>query len=325
MWRDGNLHKLAVISFMSLSAISQIRIPIVTDTKLRYASTQHADMSGKIVLVTGATSGIGLEACIQLAKLGAHIVMVGRNPVKGAQMQAHVKQQSNSSMVDLLNCDFSSQASIRSLAAEFKSRYTRLDVLINNAGGANPSRSLSVDGIEMTFAVNHLGYFLLTNLLFDVLERSAPSRVVIVASRAHQRGLINFDNLQYEHGGYSIVSAYARSKLCNVLFSNELARRLTGKGIIVNCLHPGVVATNIWSNTPLPWVVQPIMNLYKRFMLRTEQGAATTVYLASSPDVESKSGGYYADCRLTTPSLQAHDESLARTLWEVSERLTSNE
>src|SRR5689334_4790304 len=201
------------------------------------------DVRGKTALITGATSGIGLEACVKLARLGCTVFMVARDRRKGAAALADVQQRSGSSTIALLECDFSSRESIRRLATEVHARCVRLEILINNAGAVFRQHRTTVDGIEQTFGVNHLGYFLLTNLLLDLIQKSAPARIVNVASAAHYRADLDFANLQYENGGYSLVRAYGRSKLANVLFTAELARRLAGKNITVNCLHPGVVAT----------------------------------------------------------------------------------
>jgi NAD(P)-dependent dehydrogenase (short-subunit alcohol dehydrogenase family) len=193
-------------------------------------------------------------------------------------------------------------------------------VLVNNAGSVNASRDISEDGIERTFAVNHLGPFLLTNLLLEALARNTPARIVTVASAAHRDGTMPFDDLQFEHGGYSILRAYARSKLANVLFTAELARRLAGSGVTANCLHPGTVATNIWSHAP--WYAQPLLAVAKVFMSSVEQGADTIVYLAASPEVEGQTGGYYERNRKVLPSRLAQDEDVAARLWEHSAALT---
>src|SRR6185295_2396790 len=197
------------------------------------------DVRGKTILVTGATSGIGLEAAVELARRGARIVMVGRDPGRTEAAVKNVSARSGSRDVSHLLCDFSSQAAIRSLATTLLARLDRLDVLVNNAGGVNKTRRLTVDGIEATFAINHLGYFLLTNLLRDLLVRSAPARVVTVASIGHRHGTLDFDDLGYERGGYGLRRAYERSKLANVLFASELARRLEGTGVTSNSVHPG--------------------------------------------------------------------------------------
>src|SRR6185295_9334826 len=204
------------------------------------------DIRGKTVLVTGATSGIGLEASVALARQGARVIMVGRNQAKTEAARADVASRSGSKEVSYLLTDFASQASVRALADAVRSRADRLDVLVNNAGGVNKARTVTADGIETTFAVNHLGYFLLTNLLLDLVVKSAPARIVTVASVGHRRGTMDFDDLGFARG-YSIMKAYARSKLANVLFAAELARRLAGTGVTSNSLHPGAVATNIWS------------------------------------------------------------------------------
>ena len=276
-------------------------------------------LSGKTILVTGASSGLGLQVAIQLARLGGEVVMTARDERRGEAALAAARAASGSAAVSLMLCDFASLAEIRRLASEWHAKRTRLDVLVNNAGSVSPVRRLTADGLELTFAVNHLGYFLLTNLLLDVLERSAPSRVVNVASVAHRRGDLDFDDLQYERGGYATMKAYARSKLANVLFTRELARRLTGRGVSVNCIHPGVVATNIWSRAP--WYTRPLLAVAKRFMLTPEQGARAIVTLAAGPEVEGRTGGYYERDELVDPSRLAQDEALAKRLWDVSTEL----
>ena len=281
-------------------------------------------LAGKTILITGATSGLGLEAGVKLARLGGEIVLVARNRAKGEAAAADVKRRSGSSSVAFLLCDFASQASIRAMAAEFLASHGQLHVLINNAGGVSRERVTTVDGIEQTFAVNHLGYFLTTSLLIEALLRSAPARIVNVASAAQRRGTIDFANLQYEAGGYSILGAYARSKLANVLFTRELARRLAGTGVTVNCLHPGMVATDIWSRPRLPWVAHRLLAVVRRFvMISAEQGADRIVFLAASPDLEGKSGGYYENDRLVEPAPQARDTTTAARLWQISEALVN--
>ncbi len=274
---------------------------------------------GKTILVTGATNGIGLEACVDLARRGARVVMVGRDPTRTEAARGAVVERSGAADVSTLLCDFESQAAIRKLAADFRAKHDRLDVLVNNAGSVSASRRLTVDGIESTFAVNHLGYFLLTNLLLDLLEKSAPSRVVTVASVGHRRGTMDFDDLGYERG-YFIMKAYTRSKLGNVLFSNELARRLAGKGVTSNSLHPGGVATNIWSRAPT-WS-KPILAVFTRpFLISPAKGAQTIVQLVTSPELDGVTGKYFEKMRVVTPAPRALDEALATRLWDVSERL----
>ena len=276
-------------------------------------------LDGKTVLVTGATSGIGLEACVTFAQLGATLVMVGRDPQRSEAARAEVMKRSGSQSVSILLCDFSSQAQIRKLAADYRAKHQRLDILVNNAGAVSDKRVVTEDGLEQTFAVNHLGYFLLTNLLLDLIEASAPARIVNVASVGHRHGDMDFDNLQYENGGYWIMRAYGRSKLGNVLFTAELARRLLGKGVIVNCLHPGAVATSIWSRAP--WYSKPLLAVAKLFMVSPAKGGSRIVYLAVSDEVKDVSGEYFESNRRVAPAPLGRDPALAAKLWDVSARL----
>ncbi len=276
------------------------------------------DLKGKTVLVTGSTSGIGLEACVKLARMGADLVMVARDRAKGEAAIARVHERAGTRLPSLMLCDFASQKQIRALAEKFRRSHPHLHVLVNGAGSVSASRELTEDGIERTFAVNHLGYFLLTNLLLDLLERSAPARVVNVASIAHRAGTIDLEDPGYEHG-YFIMNAYNRSKLANVLFTRELARRLEGTGITANCLHPGAVSTNIWSHAA--WWARPFLSVAKLFMVTPEQGGDAIVFLAASPEVEGKTGGYYEKNRLVLPSRLALDDGLAAKLWDVSARM----
>ena len=277
-------------------------------------------MQGKNILITGATNGIGLEAAVALARQGARVVMVGRDPHRTEAAVAEVQRRSGSAEVSHLLCDFSSQTSIRSLAEAIRARHDRLDVLINNAGGVNKTRRLTVDGIEATFAVNHLGYFLLTHLLADLLVGSAPARVVTVASAGHRSGTLDFDDLGYERG-YSLLRAYTRSKLANVLFAAELARRLQGTGVTSNSLHPGVVSTNIWAGAG-SWLKPLIRTLLRPFFLSAEEGGATIVQLAADPELEGVTGKYFEKGKVVTPAPLARDEALAKRLWDVSASLT---
>lgn len=277
------------------------------------------DVRGKTVLVTGATSGIGREASVELARRGARVVMVGRDPARTDGAVADVVARSGFGQVSYLLCDFSSQAAVRGLAGAFRARHRRLDVLVNNAGGVNKTRRVTADGIEATFAVNHLGHFLLTNLLCDLLVRSAPARVVTVASVGHRRGTLDFDDLGFERG-YSIMRAYARSKLANVLFAAELARRLAGTGVTSNSAHPGSVATNIWSGVPL-WAKPMIALFFRPFFISAEKGAQVLVRLAASPDLDGVTGKYFEEEREARPAPLARDQALGKRLWEVSAAL----
>ena len=274
------------------------------------------NIGGKTVLVTGATSGIGLEASVALARQGARVVMVGRVRAKTELAAVAITARAGVKPEAQLLCDFSSQASIRALAGQVLERFERVVVLVNNAGGVNKTRRLSADGIEATFAVNHLGYFLLTNLLLDRLVRSAPARVVTVASVGHRHGTLDFDDLGYERG-YSIMKAYARSKLANVLFAAELARRLEGTGVTSNSLHPGAVATNIWSGAPL-WAKPIILLLFRPFFISAEKGGSYIVRLAASPELDGVTGKYFEEGRRVEPAPLAQDAALARGLWQVS-------
>jgi NAD(P)-dependent dehydrogenase (short-subunit alcohol dehydrogenase family) len=274
------------------------------------------DVRGKTALVTGATSGIGLEASLQLARQGARVIMVGRDPARTEAAVADVIARSGSKDVLHFLCDFSSQAEIRRLAEAVLARVDRLHVLVNNAGGVNKARRLTVDGIEATFAVNHLGYFLLTGLLRERLVKSAPARVVTVASIGHRRGTLDFDDLGFERG-YGVMKAYCRSKLANVLFAAELSRRLAGTGVTSNSLHPGAVATNIWSGAPL-WAKPIIFLFFRPSFISVPEGARGMVMLATDPALEGVTGRYFENGQAIDPAPLARDEALAKRLWDVS-------
>jgi retinol dehydrogenase 14 len=274
----------------------------------------------KTILITGATSGIGYEASIILAQEGHRVVMVGRDRAKTERCVAEVKQKSGSQHVEYLLGDFASQKSVRRLAADYRAKCDRLDVLVNNAGTVFNERSVTADGIESTFATNHLGYFLLTTQLLDLLIKSAPARIVVVASTGHYRGTMDLTDLGFEKGGYGIMKAYARSKLANVLMTRSLMKRLDGKNVTVNALHPGAVATSIWGGAP-GWS-KPILAVLKSlFMITPEEGARTVTYLATSPEVEGKTGLYFEKNKPRTPAALARDEALAEQLWQRSEEL----
>ncbi|HEV3162544.1 MAG TPA: SDR family oxidoreductase [Isosphaeraceae bacterium] len=276
-------------------------------------------MAGKVCLVTGATSGIGQVTARELARLGASVVVVGRSLQKCEATVSQIRQQTGHPRVDFLVADLSSQAEVRRLASEFLRKNTRLDVLVNNAGGMFMNQQESVDGIELTLALNHLAYFLLTNLLLERLKASAPARIVNVSSEAHRGVTLDFDNLQAQ-GRYGGFRVYSQSKLANLLFTFELARRLEGTGVTVNALHPGFVATNIFAgNGLLGWSVRRIASL---IAMSPEQGAKTSIYLAASPEVEGVTGQYFAKQKRVAPSPASLDEAAARRLWEVSEQLT---
>jgi len=284
------------------------------------APTMTWDIRGKRVLVTGATNGIGLEAARSLARQGAKVVLVGRDAAKTARCLADVRASAPGAEVSSLLCDFSRQKEERRLAEEVLRRFDRLDVLVNNAGTVFKNRTLTEDGIEATFAVNHLGYFLLTQLLLERIIRSAPARIVNVASIAHRRATMDFDDLFYERG-YSLVKAYGRSKLGNVLYTRLLAQKLAGTGVTVNSLHPGAVDTGIWSAAPA-WM-KPLIAILRRFaFISAEEGGRRIVQLVAGPELSGTTGQYFENGRIVDPASRARDDALARRLWQESERLT---
>lgn len=277
-------------------------------------------MQGKTVLITGATDGIGKETARALAKQGATVVIVGRNREKSARVLAELKQTTGNPNIELLLADLSSMKEVRALADAFKAKHDRLDVLVNNAGAIYDSRQVTVDGYERTFATNHLAYFLLTSLLLDLLKKSAPARIVNVASETHKSGKLDFDDLQSEKN-FAAFTVYGTSKLANVLFTYELARRLAGTGITANCLHPGVISSGFGNSTNR--LLRLGFALVRPFMTDAVKGAETTIYCASSPDVEGVTGEYFKNQRPYPSRKLTHNEAIAKRLWDVSERLTS--
>ena len=277
-------------------------------------------MEGKICVVTGANSGIGKETCIGLARMGAHVVMVCRNPDKGERARADIVKEATGP-VDLVLGDLGSIVSVRTLARELTRSYPTIDVLVSNAGVFRLRRKLTADGVEEMFAVNYLAPFLLVNLMLDTLKRSAPSRIVVVASAAHlvvKR--FDFDNLQGERRWGVGWQAYGRSKLCNIMFTYALARRLDGTGVTANCLHPGAVATNLGSGNHLPNRI--VLKAAQLFILSPAQGAETPIYLASSDEVEGTSGLYFDKKRPVPSSKISYDEDAQERLWSISAKLT---
>lgn len=274
-----------------------------------------SEMQGKVCLITGATLGIGKVTALELARKGATVVMVGRDPERTAAAVERIKHETGNDQVDSLLADLSLQSEVRRLATEFKTKYDRLDVLVNNAGAIFMKREVTAEGFERTWALNHLAYFLLTHELLDLLKQSAPARIVNVSSTAHLGSTINFDNLQGEKR-YSGPRLYGQSKFANVLFTYALAHRLAGSGVTANCLHPGVVATGFGHNTP--GLLKLAVTLIKPLLITPEQGAATTIHLASSPKLNGVSGFYFDKCIAVPSSGGTYDRALQEKLWQLS-------
>ena len=278
-----------------------------------------SDMTGKVCLVTGASSGIGFETAKSLADKGATVVTVSRGSGSGEQKTETIRRQTSNRQVHFMPADLSSQAEIRRLTEAFKEKFDRLDVLVNNAGMFVQERETTVDGYELTFALNHLAYFLLTNLLVETVEQSAPARIVNVSSGAEAGGKVHFDDLMLRQN-YSGWKAYGQSKLANLLFTFELAKRLANKGVTVNAMHPGFVATGFGQDAS--GIMSGVMSLVRPLARSPEKGAETAIFLASSPEVAGVTGRYFKDKELLEPSKAARDEVTQLRLWHVSEELT---
>ena len=270
------------------------------------------NLKGKTAIITGATSGIGKVTALAIAREGAHLVLPVRNMEKGEALREEIISETGNKSIELMSCDLASLDSIRSFAKSFLTKYDQLHLLVNNAGLWESKRKESSDGIEMNFAVNHLAPFLMTNLLLDVIKKSAPARIINVSSTAHKYAKMNFDDLEGEKRWDSMKS-YAQSKLSNIFFTRKLARELEGTGVTVNCLHPGVVSTNLFDN--MPGFFRRIFGL---FMISSEKGAETSIFLATSPEVENISGAYFKKKKRAKTTRHAEDMKAADILWEVS-------
>ena len=278
-------------------------------------------IDGKIVLITGATNGLGLITARELAQRGGTIVLVGRDTSRAQAAAEQVAGQTGGAPVHTLIADLSSQEQVRALAAAFQAQFPRLDVLVNNAGAVFARRQHSVDGIEMTLALNHLAPFLLTNLLMSSLKASDSARVVTVSSMAHAGARIPFDDMNQEHTMYQGFRVYGQSKLMNLMFTYELARRLADSSVTANALHPGFVATNFGKSNGALW--KAMFTLSRPFSISAEQGAQTSIYLASSPEVAGTSGKYFIKRKEAKSSAASYDVAAQQRLWTLSEELTA--
>jgi len=279
-------------------------------------------LDGKVVLITGGNAGVGKETAVGLAARGAHVVITSRNQQRGAGAVADIRARSGNDAVEVMPLDLASLPSIHDFARDFLARSERLDVLIDNAGLVMGQRTETEDSFETTFGVNHLGHFLLTNLLLDRLRASAPSRIVVVSSHAHKQARhgLDFDDLQSEQG-YKPFDAYSKSKLANIYFARELGRRLEGSNVTANALHPGFVASRFARDGDMGTMVGLGMVLVRPFAINSTKGARTSIWLASAPDGAATSGGYFFRCAPSTPSAIAQDDEAARRLWAASEEL----
>jgi retinol dehydrogenase 14 len=284
--------------------------------------SENGGMEGKVVLITGGTSGIGRAAATALAAMGAEVAVTGRSRQRGEAAVEEIRDTSGNERVSLMLADLAVQTEVRGLAEEFRERYDRLDVLVNNAGIIQSKRTETPDGLELTLAVNHLAPFLLTNLLLDLLKESAPSRIITVSSEARRGAQIDFEDLQSERR-YRAFKVYGMTKLANILFTYELAERLEGTGVVANCLHPGGVNTNFGANNRSVGTL--LFRAFKPFMRTPEQGADTIVYLAISPEAGKMTGRYLTDRKVVASFNEPHDEATQKRLWEVSEKLTNLE
>ncbi|MHA1315210.1 MAG: SDR family oxidoreductase [Candidatus Helarchaeota archaeon] len=282
-------------------------------------------IKGKICMITGANSGIGKETARELARMGAKVVMVCRNEQRGQAALAEIQEDTGSDQVELFLADLLSQESIRKMVSSYKQKYKKLHVLVNNAGLIFYKREVTPEGYEKTLAINHLGHFLLTNLLLDMIKASAPARIITVSSGAHKMAKLDLDDLMMKKKKrlrFFSMASYSNSKLANILFTYELARRLEGTNVTANVLHPGGVKTNFGKGTN-PWYYRVMFSVASPFLKSPAKGAKTSIYLASSPDVQDITGKYFVNCQETKSSDISYDEDLQKKLWDISEKLTN--
>jgi NAD(P)-dependent dehydrogenase (short-subunit alcohol dehydrogenase family) len=278
-----------------------------------------ADLNGKRVVVTGANSGIGRSTARELAAAGAEVILVCRSPERGGEALEAIREQTQSTQLRLMLCDISSREDVRRFGVEFRSQYDCLDVLVNNAGAYFAEKRISVDGLELTFALNHMGYFLMVRELLGCLKASPAGRIVNVSSEGHRMGKLDWEDVHWERRKYAPMRAYCDSKLMNILYTRELSRRLEETSITVNCLHPGVIRSGFAVNEKGSFAF--LARLSGPFMSSPEVGARTSVYLAGSPSVADRSGGYFIRCKTRNPSRAARSDADAARLWELSEAL----
>ncbi|MFX1339175.1 MAG: SDR family oxidoreductase [Promethearchaeota archaeon] len=281
---------------------------------------EYVDMNGKIVMITGANSGIGKETAVELAKMGATVILVCRNKERGEKALKEIKERANSEKVELFLADLADQNSIRLMVEEFKKKYENLHVLINNAGLWLMKRSTTSDGYEKTLAINHLGHFLLTYLVLDLLKKSTPARIINVSSHAHRSAKLDFNDIHMEQN-YKGFRAYGNSKLAILLFTYELARRLENTGITVNALHPGVVRTKFGKNNGGK-LFNLAFNFFRLFLISAKKGARTSIFLASSPQVTNVTGKYFIKRKPKKSSKASYNKTYQKKLWQISENLT---
>jgi len=277
--------------------------------------------NSSVVVITGANSGMGKATSIEIAKTGANVVMVCRSKKRGEEALNEVRSLTGSDSVELMICDLASLKSIEEFCREFKKKYQRLDVLVNNAGVILPGWHQTIDGYELQFGVNHLGHFLLTNRLLDLIVASGPGRIINVTSGAHKIGRIHFDDINLKKN-YTLWRAYAQSKLANILFTYELAERLKGTRVTVNCVYPGAVATNMGINRDTGFGTF-ITKMLKPFFQTSKEGAETAIYLATSLDVEGVTGKYFVSKKAIPSSKRSYDKVDAKKLWKLSEKMTN--